>query len=428
MTPGLRLGDMTFGHMRLTDVTLTDGARVDVLVRGGTIEAVTRAGAVQPSDVGDASDVETLDLPGYLLVPAPAEPHAHLDKAYSADRVSDPGGDLAAAVTAWLRLRPSLDEADIVARAEAAVRAYLRHGVTALRTHVDVGEDIGLRALSAVLKVRAAVASECDVQVVAFVNAPVSGPAGDRHRALLREALAAGADVVGACPAVDPDPAACIEACLAAAADAGVPVDLHIDEGLGPEPFTLELLVDAVTATGFAHGVVASHCVSLGAMASDVVRAIAERVAAAKIVVVCLPPTNLYLQGRSQAVAPPRGLTALTALRAAGVTVAAGGDNLQDPFNRLGRADPFETAGLLVLAGHDTPEAAYASVSGAARRAMGLSEVDIRPGAAAELLAIRAGSIREAVAESDPNRVVIHQGRVVARTHSTTTYPTWRSA
>jgi cytosine/creatinine deaminase len=412
MTAGLRLGD----------VTLTDGARVDVLIRGGAIQAVTAAGSSGPSDV------ETLDLAGHLLVPAPAEPHAHLDKAYSADRVSDAGGDLAAAVTAWLRLRPTLGEADIIARAGAAVRAYLRHGVTALRTHVDVSEDIGLRALSAVLTVRDAFAAECEIQVVAFINAPVSGAAGARHRVLLREALAAGADVVGACPAVDPDPAACIEACLSAAAAAAVPIDLHIDEGLGPEPFTLGLLVDAVAATGFPHGVVASHCVSLGAMASDVVRAIAERVAAANIVVVCLPPTNLYLQGRSHAVAPPRGLTALAALRAAGVTVAAGGDNLQDPFNRLGRADPFETAGLLVLAGHDTPEAAYASVSGAARRAMGLSEVDIRPGAAADLLAIRAGSIREAVAESDPNRVVIHQGRVVARTRSTTTYPTGRSA
>jgi cytosine deaminase len=410
MTSGLRLGD----------VTLADGTRADVLVRDGTVEAVT-------APTGH-SDVETLQLSGYLLVPAPAEPHAHLDKAYSADRVTDAGGDLAAAVTAWLRLRPSLDEADIVARAEAAVRAYLRHGVTALRTHVDVSEDIGLRALSAVLQVRDAVVTECDVQVVAFVNAPVSGVAGRAHRALLREALAAGADVVGGCPAVDPDPAACIEACLAAAAVAGVPVDLHTDEGLEPEPFTLGLLVDAVAATGFAHGVVASHCVSLGAMASDVVRAVAERVAAAGIAVVCLPPTNLYLQGRSHTVAPPRGLTALAALRSAGVTVAAGSDNLQDPFNRLGRADPFEAAGLLVLAGHDTPEAAYASVSGAARRAMGLSEVDIEPGAPAELLAVRAGSIREALAESDPNRVVIHRGRVVARTHSSTTYPTWRAA
>jgi cytosine/creatinine deaminase len=408
---------MTSAALLLRDVTLTDGNQVDVLLRGPTIEAIEVSGSV------DYSEVDSLALSGYLLLPAPAEPHAHLDKAYSADRVGDPGGDLAAAVTAWLRLRPGLDEADIVERAGAAVRAYVGHGVTALRTHVDVGEDIGLRALSAVAAVRDRVAAECDLQVVAFVNSPVTGRAGDRHRALMGEALAAGADAVGACPGVDPDPVECVEVCLAAADAAGVPVDLHIDEGLEPDPFTLRLLVDAVSATGFARGVVASHCVSLGAMAAETVREVADRVAAAGIVVVCLPATNLYLQGRSHPVAPPRGLTALAALRAAGVTVAAGGDNLQDPFNCLGRADPLETAGLLVLAGHDTPEMAYGAVSAAARRAMGLSEVDIKPGAAAELLAIRAGSVRHALAESDPNRVVIHGGRVVARTETTTWRP-----
>ena len=33
-----------------------------------------------------------LDLDGYLLLPAPAEPHAHLDKAFMADRVPNPHG------------------------------------------------------------------------------------------------------------------------------------------------------------------------------------------------------------------------------------------------------------------------------------------------------------------------------------------------
>ena len=46
----------------------------------------------------------------------------------------------------------------------------------------------------------------------------------------------------------------------------------------------------------------------------------------------------------------PRALTAVKALRAAGVNVAAGADNLQDPFNPVGRGDPLETAGLMVMA------------------------------------------------------------------------------
>ena len=68
-----------------------------------------------------------------------------------------------------------------------------------------------------------------------------------------------------------------------------------------------------------------------------------------------LPQTNLFLQGRDHPVAMPRGLTAIAALREAGALVAAGADNVQDPFNLVGRSDPLETAALLVMAGHELP-------------------------------------------------------------------------
>ena len=395
-------------------MTLPDGRRADVRLSGASIEAIGEPGTLHRADTPDPDP--TLDLSGHLLLPAPAEPHAHLDKAYSADRAPNPDGDLTGAVTAWLRYRPGMNDEDITARGGAAVAAYLGNGATAIRTHVDVGDDIGLRALNAVIAIRDAMVGRCAVQVVAFVATPVSGPAGARNRTLLNEALTAGADAAGACPGHDPAPRVCIDVCLEIAATHEAPVDLHIDEALESDPCTLSLLADAVTSSGFPYGVVASHCVSLGMMAPDVAREIADRVAAARIAVICLPQTNLYLQGRAHQVAVPRGLTALRTLRAAGVTVAAGGDNLQDPFNRVGRADPLEAATLLVLAGHDTPEIGYAAVSAGARRALGLSDVDIAPGAPAELLAIRAASVGQAVAESPTDRVVFHAGRLVART------------
>ena len=66
--------------------------------------------------------------------------------------------------------------------------------------------------------------------------------------------------------------------------------------------------------------------------------AVAAEVAEAGVAVVTLPQTNLFLQGRDHATATPRGLTALRPLLEAGVTVAGGADNLQDPFNTMGRA------------------------------------------------------------------------------------------
>lgn len=109
------------------------------------------------------------------------------------------------------------------------------------------------------------------------------------------------------------------------------------------------------------------------------------------------------------AVAPPRGLTATAALDIAGVNVCAGADNLQDPFCTVGRADALETATLMVMAGHDTPEAAYERVSTKARAAIGMP-------ANGDILAIRAATLREAVASAAADRIVIRDGAVVSGT------------
>lgn len=397
----------------LRNVTLPTGDQADVLLAHGRIHSVHN-GRFDGGHI-DVADAAVVDLTGHLLLPAPVEIHAHLDKAYTADDVANPGGDLAGAVEGWLRHRRGLSHQDITSRAAAAVERYVASGTTLIRTHVDIGTDIGLRALEAVLEVRARQAARCEIQVVAFGANPLSGVAGAGNRALLDEAVAAGADAIGACPGLDPAPDECIGAVLDLAGTRGVPVDMHIDEWLERQPCTLELLADAVLASDFGHGVVAGHCVSLGAMPPERARGIADRVAKARIAVVCLPQTNLYLQGRQHAAAP-RGITAVRLLREAGVVVAAGGDNLQDPFNPLGRADPLETAALMVAAAHDTPRQAYAAVSGQARRALGRAAIGVAEGEPAELLAIRAGNVREAIAVASADRVVIHAGRIVART------------
>jgi cytosine deaminase len=109
----------------------------------------------------------------------------------------------------------------------------------------------------------------------------------------------------------------------------------------------------------------------------------------------------------------PRGLTAVRALREAGVVVAAGGDNLQDPFNPMGRACPFDTAALMVMTTHLSPADAWASVTDDARRAVGRRAGGITTGAPADLLAVRAASVREAIATAPAHRMVWHGGRRV---------------
>ncbi len=396
----------------LHNARLRDGRLVDIEMADGLIVTVTDGGR---GPVGGD------ELDGWLLLPAMAEPHAHLDKALTAEAVPNPGGDLMGAIEAWTVATEAgrFTRDDIVSRATAALDLLLLHGATAVRSHVNVGADIGASAMEAMVEVREAFAGLVDLQLVALTHCPMTGPEGAGNRDALLAAIEAGADLVGGCPHLDPDGPGLIAHALAVATDAGLPVDLHVDETLDPTVLTLRALADQVDRTGFEHPVTASHCVSLGMQPEHVQKEVAHAVAAAGISVVPLPQTNLFLQGRDDPTATPRGLTALSALAEAGVLVAAGADNVQDPFNLVGRSDPLETASLMVMAGHQLPDVAYEMVSNDVRRVMGLAPVEVAPGSPADLVAIDAPSVRGAIADAPISRRVYRNGRLVASSEST---------
>jgi cytosine deaminase len=393
----------------LRNATFADGTRGDVHVAGSRIVAVGAGGA----SVGGRGDaVDRVDLDGYVLLPAAVEPHAHLDKAFLAETVPNAAGDLLGAIDAMTAARHLLTEGDIVERAERAARLMAANGYTAVRTHADTVVEHGLKSVAALVEVRRRVADVIDVQIVALSGFPVTGTDGADQRALLGDALRAGADLVGGCPHLDEaGTRTSTEALLAIAAEHGVGVDFHVDETLDGSVLGLVDLIELVESSGFPHPVTASHCVSLGVQPLERQRAIAAAAAAAGVSVVSLPMTNLYLQGRDRPMAMPRALTAVGPLREAGVVVAAGADNLQDPFNPLGRACPFETAAMMMLAAHLAPEDAWDAVSSAARHAFGLDPAPIHAGSSADLLAVRALSLREAIAFAPADRIVWRGGQ-----------------
>ncbi len=390
----------------LANARLVDGRLVDVRVEDGRIAAVEEHLDGRPG----------ADLDGWLLLPAMAEPHAHLDKALTAEQVPNPRGDLLGAIDAWVAAaqRGQFTHDDIRRRASDAMERLLVHGVTAVRTHVNVAA--GVVALRAVQEAAAELDGLLDVQTVALPSSPTTGPEGAANRRALDEAVDAGVHLVGGCPHLDPDPQAMISHALDVAAEAGLPVDLHVDEMLDPSVLTLRDLARQVRDRGFPHAVAASHCVTLGMQPPEVQAQVAQEVAEAGIAVFPLPQTNLYLQGRDQPCATPRGLTAVRALLDAGVLVAAGADNVQDPFNLVGRSDPLETAALMVMAGHQQPDDAYDMVSNRVRRAIGLEPVTLAVGDPADVVAVDAPSVRGAIADAPASRRVFRGGREVAST------------
>jgi cytosine/creatinine deaminase len=369
------------------------------------------------ADAGPAPGDVVVDLAGYVLLPGPAEPHVHLDKAFTSGRVTPAAPDLAGAIEAWFELRGQLTEADFADRARRGAVGYLASGTTAIRAHTDTSPVCGTIPVSALRRVRDELAGMVDIEIVTGAGVPITGAAGRENLAALRDAIDAGADVIGGAPWLDPEPAAATRLLFDIAAAAGLPVDLHVDETTDVAADTLGVMIDLV-AHGFGQHVTASHVVSLGSRPPAVRRRTAEALAEAGIGVVTLPQTNLWLQGRDSPV-PPRGLTAVAALREAGVPVAAGADNIRDPFNPLGRTDPLETASLLAAAAHLTPAQALAAVTADAWTVLGRPAPAVRAGAPARFVAVAAGDADDAVAAPPPERIVIRGSRVVARTSVT---------
>jgi cytosine deaminase len=395
--------------MLITNARLTDGRTVDVDVVDGLVSGIVPSGTERPA-------VESVDVGGWLLLPAMAEPHAHLDKALTAEAVPNPRGDLQGAIEGWIAAAEAgvFTHDDMVARIRGALDRLLLSGVTAVRSHINCGSGSGIAHLIAAHEAIAPYAELMHVELVALTHSPMAGPGSAENREALASAIQAGVDVVGGCPHLEPDGVGSIAVALDAAADGGLSIDLHVDETLDASVLTLRDLARAVVDRGFEGRVAASHCVSLGMQTPDVQEAVAAEVAAAGIAIVTLPQTNLFLQGRDHPTATPRGLTALRALRDAGVLVAAGADNVQDPFNAVGRSDPLETAALMVMAGHLLPDEAYDMVSNDVRRLLGLAPVRFEIGAPADFLAIDAPSIRGAIADAPGDRMVFRGGRLVA--------------
>ncbi|MFG2818764.1 hydrolase [Kitasatospora sp. NPDC048365] len=379
------------GHgpvLLLAGARLADGRIVDVRISGDRIQAVGTAGSLGPLPALPGQPTVTtgarIDLSGYLLLPAPAEPHAHYDHAFSA---ALPGP-------------PPDHPADLVRRVTEAALTSLGYGATAQRTHVRIGDLHGLRRLEAVLTARQALRGLAELQAVAMPRL-LTGRAGADGRAQLRDALKLGADAAGGCPDLDPDPIGYVQILVDAARDADCPVDLHT---AGRDQAQLARLAAALAP--LRPRVTLGPCSTLAAGGGPVL-------ATAGMRVVCLPQNGSCtgLEGPAPGLNP----SLVRELADARVPLSAGSGALRDPANPVGRADPLEAAHLLAASGTLSPDAAYDAVSTQARLALGLPPVRVDAGFPAELLAIRGDSLPGALSGGH-SRLVIHSGRVVSRT------------
>jgi cytosine/creatinine deaminase len=394
---------------------LPGGHIADVVVAGGVIVSVGDDPARHPPSL------HVLDLSNYLLLPSLVEPHAHLRLTGLATSTCEAGGRPTVRHDKWVAAPSGPVPTDIATLAWNRAARYLAAGTTAIRVHIDVGQESGLRAVGTLLEVRAGLAGILDIQIVATVSAPLIGPAGSTRLALLRDALAAGADLAGSGPGLGDETGRAVEALAVLAASAATGLDLHVGETADLAPRLLGRLVEIARA-GFGYPLTVSHVASLGAKRKHH-RRMLRSLADAGIGVVVVPRSAPFRPG-GVASADSGGPAVVRELLDAGVLTAASGDGSHESSGLAEHADPLRTASDLVAA-RLTPAEAITAITAGGRQIMRLPSVAVVPGSPADLVAIRAPDLWDAAISRTTDRIVLRGGRIMAR-HVAIAGPAWQ--
>jgi cytosine/creatinine deaminase len=377
----------------------------DVAIAGGHIARIG-------PHLGSAREV--VEVGGRLVTPGLVEAHIHLDKALLSGRVRGAAGTLEEAIrlTGEAKRRFTVD--DIRTRARRALEMAVAAGTTALRSHVEVDPIVGLMGMEAVLPLRAEFAPAIDLQICAFAQEGIVHAPGTE--ALLRRALAMGADLIGGCPYHDSDALKQIALVFDLAAEFGVDADFHVDFSEEPEHLHIREIIEQTLRRGWHGRVAVGHLTELAALTPDEQDGIIAGIAEARIGVISLPTTDLYLMGRRDAHNVRRGLTPIRRLLAAGVPVAISTNNIQNPFTPVGTADLTHIAYVAAVAAHmGTPVELRALVDCITRHPATILRVPhhgLAPGCRADLVVWECEDAEQIVAASPPRSLVVKAGRV----------------
>jgi cytosine deaminase len=372
----------------------------------------------------EAEAATDLDAEGRLVSPAFVEPHIHLDKVGVLPFLPpNRSGTLAEAISLLHATKRAASVEEVAERAGRVIRQAVMAGTTTIRSHVDIDTIGGLRPLEGVVRARAEHADLCDIQLVAFPQEGIERDPGTED--LMREAMRAGADVVGGMPHWESDREASrrhIEFCLDLAVEHDAAVDMHVDETDDPASRTLELLIDAAEARGWGPRTNAGHCCAMAAWEDDYAASVIARLAETDVSIVTNPCTNLLLQGREDSEPRRRGIPRVKELLAAGVRMGCGQDCVEDAFYPFGSADQLQVALILVHAAQlsepDEIKAALRMPRAGAAGIVGLSDYGVHAGARGDLVVLDAETPEEALRLQAPRRWVIRAGGVVAETRT----------
>ena len=366
-----------------------------------------------------SSDI--LDGEQGIVYPPFVEPHIHLDATQTAGQPNwNQSGTLFEGIERWAERKSLLSHEDVKSRAWKTLKWQIANGVQHVRTHVDVS-DPTLTALKAMLEVKKEVAPWVDLQIVAFPQEGIlSYPNGE---ALLDQAMAMGADVVGGIPHFEFTREYGVESMHIAfniARKYNKQIDIHCDEIDDEQSRFVETVAALALKYEMGDKVTASHTTAMHSYNNAYASRLFRLLKLSKIHFVANPLVNIHLQGRFDTYPKRRGVTRVKEMLKNKINVCFGHDDVFDPWYPLGTANMLQVLhmGLHVcqLMGYGQINDGLKLVTENSAKALGLQGYGVEEGNAANFIILPAENGFDAVRRQVPTRYSIRHGKVIAET------------
>lgn len=387
----------------LKNCVFADGSHSDIKIEGQLINTIKRDIPAQEND-------KVIDVKGNLVTPGFVDCHTHLDKSLLLQDLPVQCMTLNDAILRTSKLKKQFTQLKVKDRARAVLDMAINNGTVAIRTNIDIDPDVGLVGVKALLQLREEYRAKIRMQLVAFPQEGINNVSGTFK--LLEEALALGVDVIGGIPGRDTDPQKHTEQIFSLAQKYNLPIDMHIDETDETDQLNIVFLAHETIRRGMAGRVTAAHCCALDNLEPTILERVIKLIREAEINIVCLPSTNLFLQGRNYQKGVWRGLTPVKKLLEYDINVAFASDNIQDLFNPFGTANLLQIGLIAAQAcqmGSQTElQQVYHMISAEPAKIMGVAS-GINPGLEANIVVLPVKNVEQAIVE---------QPRVLARIFS----------
>ncbi|MBI3916620.1 MAG: amidohydrolase family protein [Betaproteobacteria bacterium] len=357
-----------------------DDPTVDIGVRDGIIVAV------EPSLAADGLEH---DAGGKLVSPGLVESHFHLDKAMIVDRVPiQPDRMVRDHMKRSASIKHTFTPEDIYARARATLEQCLLHGVTHMRTQVEVDPNVGLLGFEAIEQLRKDYAWAIDIQPCVFLQEGWTGvPGADEN---LVHCLERGAPVVGGGIRYDKDGPGQIRRVFELARQYNVDVDFHLDGGSEATDLDYPQVCEITDRMRWQGRVAFGHGSKFSCMPVKRQAAVGKRLGESGVSLAVLPATDLFNGGRHMEHSVMRGVTDANTLIENGANCTLATNNVLNPFTPYGDCSLTRIANLYANVvqryGPKDLGVCFEMITERAAKLMRLGDYGIEAGKAADLV------------------------------------------